>query len=38
MTVFTLLVNDEIVYMLFSYPQGIQAHKIDFLNKISRVV
>ena len=33
MTVFTLLVNEEIVYMSFSYPQDKNTHNIDFISE-----
>lgn len=33
MTVFTLNVNEEIVYMSFSYPQDKNAYRTDFIDK-----
>ena len=36
MTVFAPLVNEEIIYMSFSYPQGENAHKPDFIDEKQR--
>ena len=33
MTVFALIVNEEIVYMSFSYPQDKNMHNIDFIDE-----